>query len=141
MNDNVKPVMNYTPPSFAAASSSAAGGPGEVPAPAQGQQTSFLMGNGSWQKLNITYKNYTLAASGWSNKQYAGINTAYPASTYDIDLFISGSATMNQVVAFSAAQVGGSFANNILVARGIQPTIDIPVVLRIMTKFPEIPGV
>lgn len=60
---------NTTYSTFKAATSSAAGGTGLVPAPAAGKQTSFLRGDGTWVvPTNTTYSNMTAATSSAAGK-------------------------------------------------------------------------
>lgn len=56
---------NTTYSAFKGATSSAAGGTGLVPAPAAGQQTRYLRGDGTWQNPpNTTYSNATTSTDG-----------------------------------------------------------------------------
>lgn len=56
---------NTTYSAFKGATSSAAGGTGLVPAPAAGQQTRYLRGDGTWQTPpNTTYSNATTSTDG-----------------------------------------------------------------------------
>ena len=69
---NVTAALGYTPPTtnttysnMTAATSSAAGKAGLVPAPAAGKQTSFLRGDGTWVvPTNTTYSAATQSANG-----------------------------------------------------------------------------
>lgn len=54
----------YTIPVMTAASSSAAGHVGLVPAPAAGANTKFLRGDGTWQTVATTDTNYTYSIGG-----------------------------------------------------------------------------
>lgn len=56
------PWSNTTYSTFKAATSSAAGGTGLVPAPAAGKQTSFLRGDGTWVVPTNTNTTYTFAS-------------------------------------------------------------------------------
>ena len=70
--DNVTAALGYTPPTtnttysnMTAATSSAAGKAGLVPAPAAGKQASFLRGDGTWVvPTNTTYSAATTSAAG-----------------------------------------------------------------------------
>lgn len=70
--DNVTTALGYTPPTtnttysnMTAATSSAAGKAGLVPAPAAGKQASFLRGDGTWVvPTNTTYSAATTNAAG-----------------------------------------------------------------------------
>lgn len=55
---------NTTVPVMSAASASAAGKMGLVPAPAAGANTKFLRGDGTWQTVATTDTNYTYSISG-----------------------------------------------------------------------------
>lgn len=74
--DNVTTALGYTPPTtnttysnMTAATSSAAGKAGLVPAPAAGKQASFLRGDGTWVvPTNTTYSNMTAATSSAAGK-------------------------------------------------------------------------
>ena len=55
---------NTTVPVMTAASASAAGKMGLVPAPAAGANTKFLRGDGTWQTVATTDTNYTYSISG-----------------------------------------------------------------------------
>lgn len=67
------PSTDTTYSNMGAATASAAGSAGLVPAPAAGKQTSFLRGDGTWVvPTNSTYNelkyaNVTLTAAGWSS--------------------------------------------------------------------------
>ena len=70
--DNVTAALGYTPPTtnttysnMTAATSSAAGKAGLVPAPAAGKQASFLRGDGTWVvPTNTTYSAATTSTAG-----------------------------------------------------------------------------
>lgn len=74
--DNVTAALGYTPPTtnttysnMTAATASAAGKAGLVPAPAAGKQASFLRGDGTWVvPTNTTYSNMTAATSSAAGK-------------------------------------------------------------------------
>lgn len=74
--ENVTTALGYTPPTtnttysnMTAATSSAAGKAGLVPAPAAGKQVSFLRGDGTWVvPTNTTYSNMTAATSSAAGK-------------------------------------------------------------------------
>ena len=59
------PAKDTTYPAFKGATSSAAGGTGLVPAPAQGDQAKFLKADGTWgTPENTTYKEATTSTAG-----------------------------------------------------------------------------
>ena len=75
----------------------------------------------------------TLLASGWSNGTYS-FETDYPKATYDLEIALDSTATTAQAEAFNGAQIVGSATSNIIKAYGIVPTVDIPIVLKVVRK-------
>lgn len=75
----------------------------------------------------------TLLASGWSDGTYS-FETDYPVATYDLEIALDSTATTAQAEAFNGAQIAGSATSNIIKAYGIVPTVDIPVVLKVVNK-------
>ena len=75
----------------------------------------------------------TLLASGWSDGTYS-FETDYPEATYNLEIALDSTATTAQAEAFSGAQIVGSATSNIIKAYGIVPTVDIPIVLKVVTK-------
>ena len=75
----------------------------------------------------------TLLASGWSNGTYS-FETDYPKATYDLEIALDSTATTSQAEAFNGAQIAGSATSNIIKAYGIVPTVDIPVILKVVNK-------
>ena len=77
----------------------------------------------------------TLLASSWdsTSKTYS-FDTDYPSATYDIEIALDSTATSEQAEAFNGAQIVGSATSNIIKAYGTVPTVDIPVVIKVVTK-------
>lgn len=75
----------------------------------------------------------TLLASGWSNGTYS-FETGYPEATYNLEIALDSTATTAQAEAFNGAQIAGSATSNTIKAYGIVPTVDIPVVLKVVRK-------
>ena len=75
----------------------------------------------------------TLLASGWSNGTYS-FETDYPEATYNLEIALDSTATTAQAEAFNGAQIVGSATSNIVKAYGEVPTVDIPVILKVVTK-------
>lgn len=73
----------------------------------------------------------TLSASGWSSGLYSFEDT-YPVASYDLEVAPNDTCTANQLSAWNAAQIVGSATSNKLKAFGIVPTIDIPVILKVV---------
>lgn len=85
---------NTTYSVFKAATSSAAGGSGLVPAPAAGAQSKFLRADGTWQTpTNTTYSNMTAATSSAAGK--AGLVPAPAAGAQS--KFLRGDATWQSI--------------------------------------------
>ena len=75
----------------------------------------------------------TLLASGWSNGTYS-FETDYPKATYDLEIALDSTATTAQAEAFNGAQIVGSATSNIIKAYGDVPTVDVPIILKVVRK-------
>lgn len=77
----------------------------------------------------------TLLASNWDSidKTYS-FETDYLTATYDIEVALDSTATSEQAEAFNGAQIVGSATSNIIKAYGDVPTVDIPIILKVVTK-------
>ena len=75
----------------------------------------------------------TLSASVWSNGVYS-FESTYPASIYDLEVALNSTATIAQAEAFNGAQIVGSATSNVVKAYGEVPTVDIPVIIKVVTK-------
>ena len=77
----------------------------------------------------------TLLASSWdsSAKTYS-FESTYPNASYDIEVALDSTATSEQAEAFNGAQIVGSAASNTIKAYGDVPTVDIPIILKVVTK-------
>lgn len=75
----------------------------------------------------------TLSASGWSGNTYS-LESDYPVTTYDIEIALNSTATEVQVEAFNSAQIVGSATSNIVTAFGNVPAVDIPIIIKVVTK-------
>ena len=74
-----------------------------------------------------------LLASGWNNGTYS-FETDYPKATYDLEIALDSTATTAQAESFNGAQIAGSATSNTIKAYGIVPTVDIPIILKVVTK-------
>lgn len=72
--------------------------------------------------------------ANWSDNIYIKLNTDYPATAYDLDVELDGSATAAQEEAWNDANFVSSAENNLLVAKGVKPTIDLPIIITIFRK-------
>lgn len=77
---------------------------------------------------------YTLLASGWSNNEYS-FETEYSTNDYNLEISLNGdSVTEEQKEAFDFAQLVGFASANKLKAFGTVPTVDIPIILKVVKK-------
>lgn len=77
--------------------------------------------------------NATLSASSWSSGVYS-FETTYPSSTYDLTVEPDGDKiTDAQYKAWNGLKAVGSMSNK-LIAKGKTPTVDIPVILKVVKK-------
>ena len=92
-----------------------------------------LLSNVMAHKPTITTA--TLLASNWdsSAKTYS-FESTYPNASYDIEISLDSTATSEQAEAFNGAQIVGSATSNIIKAYGDVPTVDIPIILKVVTK-------
>lgn len=76
-----------------------------------------------------------LLVSSWDSvaKTYS-FETNYPTSTYDIEIALDSTATSEQAEGFNGAQIVGSATSNTIKAYGDVPTVDIPVIIKVVTK-------
>jgi len=88
---------------------------------------------GALAKSDIQTVTATLTASLWSNKQYS-FESTYPSAKYDVEVGINGdSATDDQYKAWASLKPMDSMSN-ILKIKGKVPTVDIPVILKVVSK-------
>lgn len=77
--------------------------------------------------------NSTLLASGWVDNTYSFENE-YPNSKYDISIEVSSTATADEFEAFGGAMICGSANSNTATALSDVPTVDIPIIIKVVTK-------
>ena len=82
---------------------------------------------------SATISTTTLSTSKWSSGQYS-FESTYPASTYDLEVAVNSTATLVQLTAYKNAMIVGSATSNVLTAKGVTPTVDIPVILKVVKK-------
>lgn len=98
----------------------------------------LMVVNGAWATTAITKPTSTvttLTASNWDStaKTYS-FESTYPSATYDLEIALDSTATAEQAEAFNGAQIVGSATSNVVKAYGIVPTVDIPVILKVVRK-------
>ena len=76
----------------------------------------------------------TLLVPDWYSDCLYSFEIEYPSSIYDIEIALDSTATLEQAEAFNGAQIVGSATSNIIKAYGIVPTVDIPVIIKVVTK-------
>ena len=97
--------------------------------------TAFVQSEMSGFALKPTITTATLLASNWDStaKTYS-FEADYPVATYDIEISLDSTATSEQAEAFNGAQIVGSAKSNIIKAYGDVPTVNIPVILKVIKK-------
>lgn len=96
-------------------------------------KAAYDLANGKADKHTIATR--TLSASGWSGSTYSGLQTTYPAASYDLEIEPNGdSCTAAQYSAWGAAQLVGSATSNVLTALGTVPTVNIPIIIKVTPK-------
>lgn len=85
--------------------------------------------------LKPTITTTTLLASNWDStaKTYS-FETDYPSASYDIEVALDSTATSEQAEAFNGAQIVGSATSNVVKAYGDVPTVDISIIIKVVTK-------
>lgn len=79
------------------------------------------------------YDEVTMLASNWVDNTYSFEDT-YPHSAYDIAIEVAPTATAEQFEAFGGAMICGSHDSNIATALGDVPTVDIPIIIKVVAK-------
>lgn len=82
-----------------------------------------------------TYVSMTMSASTWSSsaKTYS-FESTYPFASYDIEIQPAGTCTEAQYEAWANACIVGSATSNVAKAMGDVPTINIPIILKVVKK-------
>jgi hypothetical protein len=84
-------------------------------------------------KQGVQYVTVTMMASGWSGNTYS-FEAEYPHAQYNISIEVSPTATTEQFEAFGGAMICGSADSNVATAIGDVPTIDIPIIVKVVAK-------
>lgn len=80
-----------------------------------------------------SYVESTMLASGWDENRYS-FEADYPFNSYDIEIQPSKNCTTEQMEAYCGAMLTGSSADHITEAKGDVPTIDIPIMIKVVRK-------
>ena len=90
-------------------------------------------GDGGFTTVSTTYTTSTLGKSGWASKAYS-FEIDYPNEKYDISISVAPTATSTEFDAFANAKICGSADRNSVTAIGTVPTIDIPIIIKAVSK-------
>ena len=74
-----------------------------------------------------------MVTSGWAGNTYS-FEATYPKESYDISIEVAPTATAEQFEAFGGAMICGSADSNIATALGYVPTVDIPIIIKVVAK-------
>lgn len=85
-------------------------------------------------KINApTYVSSTMLATSWVDNTYS-FEADYPHVDFDISIEVAPTATVEQFEAFGEAMICGSADTNIATAINGAPSIDIPIVIKVVGK-------
>ena len=86
------------------------------------------------EKMNAsTVLGKSLVTSNWSDNSYS-FEKDYPTLEYDIEIEPDSSCTADQYAAWCDAKIVGSSTSNIVKAFGTVPTLDIPIIVKVVKK-------
>lgn len=88
---------------------------------------------GKANKPTITTMTLMAASWGQNTKTYS-FESQYPSSTYDVEIEPGQTATEEQLSAWTRAKLVGSASSNVLTAVGEVPTVDIPIIIKVVVK-------
>lgn len=74
-----------------------------------------------------------MLSANWQENTYSFEET-YPNEDYNISVEVSPTATVEQFEAFCAAMICGSADSNVATAIGDVPTVDIPIIIKVVGK-------
>ena len=80
-----------------------------------------------------SYAETTMLASGWDENRYS-FEADYPFDSYDIEIYPSKDCTTEQMEAYCGAMLTSSSTDHITEAKGDVPTIDIPIMIKVVKK-------
>lgn len=83
--------------------------------------------------VEVSFVTSTMLASAWSGKTYS-FEAAYPKASYDLSIEVASTATVEQFEAFGSAMICGSADSNVATALGDVPTMDIPIIIKVVAK-------
>lgn len=74
-----------------------------------------------------------MSAANWAGNTYS-FEDMFPGDQYDISIEVAPTATSDQFEEFGAAMICGSLDGNVATALGDVPTLDIPVIVKAVTR-------
>lgn len=80
-----------------------------------------------------TFTTATMLAASWVSNTYS-FEADYPSADYNIEVSVADTATAEQFEAAGAAYIGSSATSNVFTAKGDVPTVDIPVIVKVVAK-------
>lgn len=80
------------------------------------------------------YTSIMMYGTKWASDKTYSFEDTFPWSGYDIEIAIHNTCTPEQFGAFSSAQIAGNTSSNIVKALGEVPTIDIPIIVKVVAK-------
>ena len=88
---------------------------------------------GRFTDLAGQYVAATMSTSKWSGNTYS-FEATYPNAKYNISIEVAPNATAEQFEAFGGAMICGSADSNVATALGDVPTVDIPIIIKVVAK-------
>lgn len=79
------------------------------------------------------FESKTMSASAWENNTYS-FEAAYPHEQYNISIEVAPTATADQFEAFGESMICGSANSNVATALGDVPSVDIPIIIKVVAK-------
>lgn len=99
--------------------------------------------NENWDKIDTAWGNRvlngktittgTMAAASWNSNTYS-FESTYPNATYDVEIEPGQTCTEAQLSAWTRAKLVGSANSNVCTAVGVVPTVDIPIIIKVVVK-------
>ena len=99
----------------------------------QGKETDIFAYIDEHSANKTEYSEIIMAAANWVDNTYSFEDT-YPSEEYHISIEVAHTATITQFEAFGSAMICGSADSNIATAIGGAPTIDIPIIVKAVSK-------
>ena len=79
------------------------------------------------------YIETVMAATNWVDNTYS-FEDEYPHDHYNIEISVSSTASVDEFEAFGSAMICGKADSNVAVALSGAPSVDIPIVVKVVSK-------